>query len=122
MLRNASTRITGWGFVASGVMLWLGWVLLPVRIGTFFQAGDFAAIHEQFHLWIWMFRIHLFGVVVAAAALVALGSLLTESDARTLIWPGVAVVVSGLMIGACAEAFYYHFGAWGALDMPGNSA
>ena len=28
----------------------------------------------------------------------------------------------GLMVGACADAFYYHFGAWGALDMNGKSA
>lgn len=122
MTQNSSTRITGWGFIASAIILWLGWMLLPVRIGTFFQPGDFAAVYDQFHFWIWTFRIHLFGIVAAVASLVALGSVLTESEARILVWPGVAVSVVGLMIRACGEAFYYHFGAWGALDMHGKSA
>lgn len=103
-------------------MLWLGWMLLPVRIGAFFQPDDFATVYDRFHFWIWMFRIHLFGTVTAVAAMVALGSMMTESDARILIWPGVAIAVIGLMVGACGEAFYYHFGAWGALDTHGKSA
>lgn len=121
MTQNLSTRITGWAFVAAAVMLWFGWLLLPVRIGSFFQPGDFAAVYDQFHFWIWMFRIHLFGIIVAVVALVALGSVLTESQARVLIWPGAAVAIIGLMVGATGAAFYYHFGAWGALDMNGKS-
>lgn len=117
MTQNESTRITGWAFVASAVLFWLGWMLLPVKIGTFFQTSDFAAVHDQFRLWIWLFRFHLFGAVMAVSALVALGAVLTDSPARILVWPGVAVAVIGLMVGACADAFYYHFGAWGALDM-----
>ena len=85
MTQNSSTRITGWGFIASAIILWLGWMLLPVRIGTFFQPGDFAAVYDQFHFWIWTFRIHLFGIVAAVASLVALGSVLTESEARILV-------------------------------------
>jgi len=122
MKQDLSTQITGWAFIASALMFWLGWFLMPVRIGTFFQPGDFSAVFDQFHLWIWMFRIHLFGMVVAVVALVALGSVLTEAPARILIWPGVAVATIGLMIGAAGVAFYYHFGAWGALDMHGKSA
>jgi len=111
MTQNESTRITGWAFVASAVLFWLGWMPLPVKIGTFFQTSDFAAVHDQFRLWIWLFRFHLFGAVMAVSALVALGAVLTDSPARILVWPGVAVAAIGLMVGACADAFYYHFGA-----------
>ena len=122
MEQNLSTRITGWAFVVSALMLWFGWWLLPVRIGAFLQPADFAVVYDQFHFWIWMFRIHLFGMVIAVVALVALGSVLTEAPARILIWPGVAVATVGLMVGAAGAAFYYHFGAWGALEMHGKSA
>ncbi len=122
MEQNLSTRITGWAFIASALMFWFGWLLLPVRIGAFFQPGDFSAVYDQFHFWIWTFRIHLFGIIVAVVAMVALGSVLTHVPARILIWPGVAVATIGLMVGAAGEAFYYHFGAWGALDMHGKSA
>lgn len=37
------------------------------------------------------------------------------------MWPAVAVLGTGLMMGAVAAAFYYHFGAWGSLDMDGQS-
>lgn len=121
MTRNLSTRMTGWAFVGASILYWFGWMALPVKVGPFFETGDFAAVHAQFQLWIWMYRFYLFGVVVAVAALVALGSLLTDSEARTAVWPGVAVTVVGLMVGACADAFYYHFGAWGALYMEGKT-
>jgi TRAP-type C4-dicarboxylate transport system permease small subunit len=59
-------------FVAAGVMLWGGWMLLPRHIGTYFVNEDFARVHEHFHFWIWTYRIHLFGMVTTAIALVAL--------------------------------------------------
>jgi hypothetical protein len=49
MTQELSTRITGWAFVAAAVMLWFGWLLLPVRLGSFFQPSDFAAVYDQFH-------------------------------------------------------------------------
>lgn len=121
MKRDFSTTATAWLFLLAGGMLWLGWVLLPTRIGLFFRPGDFAAIHEHWRLWIWMFRIHLFGYLVTLMALVALAALLTESEARILAWPGVAVAGTGLLVGALGGAFYYHHGAWGALEMAGKS-
>ncbi len=71
--------------------MWLGWMIMPVHIGVYFEPGDFAAIHEHFHLWIWMYRVHLFGYVVAGMAVVAL---------------------AGLIVGALGATFYYHHGAW----------
>ena len=117
-----AVQVGGWLFIAGAMMLWLGWVLLPARLGTFFEAQDFARVLARFRLWIWLFRLHLFGYVVTAMALVALATLLAGSGARIVVWPAVAVAGAGLIVSALAAAFYYHFGAWGALDMQGKSA
>jgi hypothetical protein len=122
MLRDFSTKFTAWSFIAAGVMLWGGWMLLPRHIGMYFVNDDFARVHEQFHFWIWTYRIHLFGMVTTAIALVALASLLTESTARVMVWPGVAVASAGMIVGALGAAFYYHHGAWGARETRGASA
>jgi hypothetical protein len=121
MIKDFSTRVAGGAFVAAAGMLWGGWMLMPTHIGTFFDTTDFAAVHAHLWLWIWMFRLHLFGMVTAVLALVALGSLVNHSESRILVWPGVAVASGGLLVGAVAAAFYYHFGAWGAMDMAGKS-
>ncbi len=102
-------------------MLWLGWVIMPVHIGAYFEPGDFAAIHEHLQVWIWLYRIHLFGYVIAAMAVVALAAVSTEADVRVLIFPGAAVAMAGLIVGALGAAFYYHHGAWGALEMSRQS-
>ena len=69
-----------------------------------------------------MYRFHLFGMVATVLALVALGSLLSQSAARIVVWPGIAVAGAGFLISAVAAAFYYHFGAWGSVDMVGKPA
>ncbi len=122
MNRSLSTAVTGWFFVFAAVMHWLGWMLLPVKLGTFIEAGDFAAINVQWHLWVWMFRVHIFGYLIAVMALVALAALLSDSEVRVLLWPGAAVGAGGLFVSALASAFYYHHGAWGALEMSGEAA
>ncbi len=122
MKRDFSTAVTGWLFVLGALMLWLGWVLMPRHIGTFFKPDDFSAVMDHLHLWIWMFRIHIFGFLILMMALVALASVLTEAHARVLAWPGIAVVGLGLSVGALAAAFYYHHGAWGAIQTEGLSA
>jgi hypothetical protein len=113
--------VTGGLLIAAGVMLWVGWTLLPVRIGTFFQTDDFSRVHRRLHLWIWLFRVHLFGYIMAVMGLVALTTLFSESPMRIVLWPGVAVAIGGLFVTALAQAFYYHFGAWGAIDMNGKT-
>ena len=121
MKNDFASRFTGGTFVAAALMLWLGWLLLPVRIGTFFAPEVFGQIHAQFHFWIWMYRIHLFGLIVTVIALFALAALVAESPARILIWPGAAVASSGMVVSALAAAFYYHHGAWGALELEGKT-
>lgn len=122
MKRDFSTKLTGWTFIAAALMLWGGWMLMPHHIGVFFQPEDFPAVYEHLRLWLWMYRIHLFGMVVTVLDLVALGTLLAETEARILIWPGVAVASAGLFVSAVAAAFYYHFGVWGSIEMNGKSA
>ena len=102
-------------------MLWVFWTLLPAKIGDYFVRSDFAAVREHRRLWIWLFRFYLFGHVVATMAFVALGTLMAGSEARIVVWPAVAVLGSGLMMASVAAAFYYHFGAWGSVDMDGKS-
>lgn len=119
---DGSRRTTGWFFVAGAVMLWAGSVLLPVRIGTFFENGDFAAVHEQWHLFVWIYRAHIFGLVIGIMGFAALAAMVSESAARVLLWPGAAVAALGLAVGALGEAFYYHHAAWGALELHGAAA
>ena len=121
MNRDFGSRFAGGAFIAAALMLWFGWFLLPVRPGKFLAAGDFPLIHQQFHFWIWMYRVHLFGMIVAVMALVALAAIVASSPSRVLVWPAVAVAASGLIVGALAAAFYYHHGAWGSLQLAGKS-
>ncbi|MBA3260478.1 MAG: hypothetical protein H0T68_13555 [Gemmatimonadales bacterium] len=110
-------QVTGGLFVTAAAMLWLGWWLLPARPGAFFLPHDFGAIRARYRVWIWLFRVHLFGYLVTVMAAVALGASLGGSDARVLVWPGAAVMASGAIVGSLGAAFYYHVGAWGALDL-----
>jgi hypothetical protein len=117
MLRDFTTDVAGGFFLAGALMLWGGWVLLPRRVGMFFRSDDFSAIGAHLHLWLWLYRVHLFGMVVSALALVALAALLAnQAVVRILVWPGTTVAVAGLIVGAVGSAFYYHFGVWGALE------
>src|SRR5262245_34438741 len=120
MIQDTHRRFTGVLFIAAAAMLWLGWVLLPVKPGSHYEGGEFALIHEQFHLWIWLYRVHLFGMVTTAMALAALAASLTDSPARVVVWAGVTPAVAGMIVGALGAAFYYHHGAWGALQLAGK--
>ena len=113
--------ITGSLFIAGAVMTWLGWVLLPVKFGAYFAPEDFGKVRARFHYWIWMYRLHLFGYLVTVMAFAALAALVAVGSARVLVWPGVTVAAAGLLVTALAHAFYYHFGAWGALETKGQS-
>lgn len=85
MKSDFTNRFTGGVFIAAALMLWLGWMVLPARIGTYFQADVFSQIHDQFHLWIWTYRIHLFGLIMTAMALTAVAAAVADSPARALI-------------------------------------
>jgi hypothetical protein len=108
-------------FIAAGLMLLLGWWLLPVKLGTYFVAEDFSAIREQFHFWIWMYRVYIFGLITTVLAYFALMALVAESPARVLVWPGAAVASAGMIVSALGAAFYYHHGAWGSIQLTNQS-
>jgi hypothetical protein len=118
--KDSGRVFTGVLFLAAAAMLWLGWMLLPVRPGSHYQGGEFALIHEQLYLWIWLYRVHIFGMVTAAMALAALAASLANSPARVVVWPGVTPAVAGMFVSALAAAFYYHHGAWGAILLAGK--
>ena len=120
-MNDFEANVTGSFFLVAASMLWIGWTLLPAKLGDFLVASDFAAVGARRRLWIWMFRVHLFGHVIAVMAFVALATLVSGTESRILIWPAVAVFGTGLMMAAVAAAFYYHFGAWGSLDIDGQS-
>jgi hypothetical protein len=120
-MSNFETSLTAGFFLAAASMLYLGWILLPAKIGSYFVPTDFAAVSKHRRAWIWLYRIYLFGYVAAVMAFVALATLVTESAARIMVWPAVVVLDAGLVMTALAYAFYYHFGAWGSIDMEGKS-
>lgn len=120
-MSNFEISLTGSLFLAAALMLYLGWILLPAKIGTFFEPEDFAAVGSHRRVWIWLYRIYLFGYVAAVMAFVALAAIITEPSARVIVWPAVAVLNAGLVMTSLAYAFYYHFGAWGSIDMEGKS-
>ena len=119
-MTNFETSLTGGLFLAAASMLYLGWILLPAKIGSYFVPTDFAAVGAHRRVWIWLYRIYLFGYVAAVMAFVALATLVTEPAARIIVWPAVAVLDAGLVMTSLAYAFYYHFGAWGSIDMDGK--
>ncbi|MGH8727371.1 MAG: hypothetical protein ACREV9_04260 [Burkholderiales bacterium] len=100
--------------------LWLGWSLLPIKLGAFLEPGDFASIRQRFRLWIWLYRVHLFGYVMMLMAFVALGTI--ASSPPVLVWPAVAVLGAASIVAAVAQAFYHDFGAWGAVQMQGKES
>jgi hypothetical protein len=113
-------RVAGFLFVAAALMLWLGWVLLRVRPSGFFVPRQFAAIRADYRRWIWLYRAHIFGYLVTIMGAAALAAAVEGPDARVRIWPGVAVLAVGSIVGALGAAFYYHMGAWGAVDLDGR--
>lgn len=115
------TQVTGSLFLAAAVMLWGGWVLLPVKIDAYFVPDDFAAVGRRRRTWIWIYRLHLFGYIMGVMAFISLATLLEGAGGRIVVFPAVGVVSAGLLMGALSSAFYYHFGAWGSLDMEGKS-
>ena len=52
MLRDFTTVVAGWVFLAGALILCGGRVLLPWRVGMFFQRDDFPAIAARLQLWL----------------------------------------------------------------------
>jgi hypothetical protein len=122
MKKDFETKFTGLSFLAAAIMLWLGWALSPHHIGEYIVASDFKAVGEDLWLWIWMYRIHIFGWVFMGIALFALVAATARKPYRVLILPGAGVAIIGTFTLAIASAFFYNFGAWGVGMTEGKSA
>jgi hypothetical protein len=118
---NTSMMVSGSFFITGAVLLWLCKILLPVPIEYGYERNDFPRIKKCFYRWIWLYRGHIFGCIISAMALVSFGILIVESAYRILMVPALAVSFIGLIISALAEAYYYHFGAFGSLELDGKS-
>jgi hypothetical protein len=113
-------KVAGSLFAAAAIMLWLGWTLLRVRPAGFFLPWQFGEIRADYRRWIWLYRVHIFGYLVTIMGAAALAAAVDGPEDRVLIWPGLAVLAIGSLVGALGAAFYYHMGAWGALDLEGR--
>ena len=122
MKRDFETKFTGWTFIVSGIMLFLGWILSSHQLGEYIVASDFEKVGQNLWYWIWMFRIHIFGWVIMGIALIALASLLNEKPYRVVIVPGAGIAVVGTFVLALAFAFYYSYGAWGFGQTAGKTS
>lgn len=120
MKSDFSTRFTGWVFLVALIMLWGGWMLIPVPLGPYVKTEDFFVIDANRYLFVWAYRSYFFGAVLTAMAVVALSTLVSDSPSRVMIWPGAAVVAGGAFVYAVGSAFYYHHGYWGSLDVIGK--
>ncbi|EAR01851.1 hypothetical protein [Maribacter sp. HTCC2170] len=122
MKRDFETKIIGWAFIVSAILLWGGWFFSPHHLGEYIVASDFDAVNENLWTWIWMYRIHIFGWVIMGIAMFALTSIATKKPYRVLIYPGTGMIIVGTFTLAIAAAFYYTFGAWGVGKTVGKSS
>jgi len=120
MTRNFDTQVTGGLFIAAAFAWWGGWALSPYQLGTFFKPEDFSAIFPHVRLWLWLYRVQIFGMVILVLALAALSSLVAGHRSRVLVWPASTVISVGSVVGAMGAAFYFHFGVGGAFDLHGK--
>ena len=119
--KDIETKFTAYFFIASALMLWIGWFLSPHNIGEYIVSSDFESIGENIWFWIWMFRIHIFGWVTMAIAIFALVSITAQKPNRVILVPGAGMTIVGTFTIAIAMAFYYNFGAWGVGETSGKS-
>jgi hypothetical protein len=112
-IKNFGTQFTGWTFIAAFALLWIGYLLLPHHIGEYIVAEDFKEIGKGVWYWIWMYRVHIFGWVAMAVAIMAFLSMTSKSPLHVLTIPGGGMIIVGTFTLAIANAFYYNFGADG---------
>lgn len=122
MKRDVTTWFPGLSFLAAALMMWGGWMLIPMPVGPYMRPEDFPVITAHPYLFVWAFRFYFFGIAFSAVALVSLASMAAQSPGRVILWPGAAVACAGAFVGAIGAAFYYHHGYWGALEVAGKPA
>ena len=96
-------------------------MLLPVHINIYFKPENILSIQDDLTLYIWMYRLHIFGMITTIVAMAAIGTVFPRTTSRVLVNPGAAVVSTGMAASALGSAFFYQFGASGAYDLQGMS-
>jgi hypothetical protein len=115
-LSNGYTRFTGIALILGGILPIVGVAIRPLLVeqNFHFQLADFDAITVHRGIWIVSYQVMVFGLFVRLAGLVALGSLHTHTLARTVVWPGVAIVLAAIVVNGISAGYYMHMGFWGA--------
>jgi hypothetical protein len=113
MKHDFETKFTGLALIIGALFLIIAWVFLPHHIGEYFEPTDFAAINENFRLWVWIYRMHIFGGVIMVAGMMVLASITFKKPYRSLITPGAGIIIVETFVSALATAFYYLYSAWG---------
>ncbi|MRX66284.1 hypothetical protein [Maribacter luteus] len=121
MKKDFETKIIGWAFIVSAILLWGGWFFSPHHLGEYIVASDFEEINKNLWTWIWLYRVHIFGWVIMGIAMFALTGIATKKPYRVLIYPGTGMIIVGTFTLAIAAAFYYTFGAWGVGNTMGKT-
>ncbi len=94
------------------VMVNFGFLLRPVQLQDSFDLSTFLQAHENEGIWIWSFRFLVFGLFMEVMGLAALKSLFRQSEADTILSPGLLVSSFALLVAALSEGYYMHIGAW----------
>ena len=105
-------RFTGILMIMGAAMVNFGFLLRPVQLQDSFDLPSFVQAHENEGIWIWSFRFLVFGLFMEVMGLAALKSLFRQSEADTIISPGILVSTFALLVTALAEGYYMHMGAW----------
>lgn len=118
-LRNGYTGFTGIALILGGLLPVVGMAIRPLLVeqNFSFAPADFAIIGGHRAIWILSYQAMVFGLFVRLAGLVVLGSLHVHTQARTLVWPGVAIILAATVVNAISAGYYMHMGVWGADDL-----
>lgn len=98
-------RSSGIALAAGGAMVLAGWLLRPVAIEKHVQAEHVLRVASSTDLWIWSYRVLVFGLFIRLGALVGLGSLARSIDVRAILIPGIAISAVALAISAVGESY-----------------
>ena len=105
-------RFTAVLLFLSAIMVNAGYLMRPVQLQDAFNLASLLTAHDNQTLFIWSFRVLVFGVFLGIMGLFSLGSLLRISPSHPIINPGIIVCCLALFVGTTAEAYFMHMGAW----------
>lgn len=106
-------RFTAFLFAMSAILITAGYFMLPVPIQDAFNLESLLKAHDNQTLFIWSFRVIVFGNFMGIMGLVALGALMKSLEVYPIMKAGLFVCCLALLVGSIAEAYFMDMGAWG---------